>query len=65
MVAFLENLKALAFLLIFISSYFYYRKLKITKREKKLSVIEMSLYIITSIALPAYAFLYLLLLLAT
>jgi len=65
MITFLENLKALAFLVIFISSFLYYRKLKTTKREKKLSKGETAIYISTSIALPTFAFIYLILLLGT
>ncbi|GEL77655.1 hypothetical protein TMU01_18900 [Tenuibacillus multivorans] len=65
MIAFLENLKALAFLLIFISSIVYYWQLKLLKRKRKLSKSEMAMYVINLIAPFTYAFIYIILLLGT
>lgn len=56
MITFLENLKALSFLIIYFSSFLYYRKLKATKRERKLSKSETAVYVSTSIALFTFAF---------
>ncbi|KFN03196.1 hypothetical protein D0U04_14940 [Bacillus clarus] len=63
MIIFLENIQAFAFLLIFISSIFYCRQLKLNKQKRKLSKFEMSMYIITSIAIPIYTMIYFILLL--
>ncbi|ONK22264.1 hypothetical protein BLX87_17215 [Bacillus sp. VT-16-64] len=65
MITFLETVKELSFLLIFISSAIYCRQLKLTKWKRKLSKGEMTMYIITSITLPTYAIIYLVLLLGT
>lgn len=65
LITFLENVKDLAFLLIVISSVIYRRHLKLTKWKRKLSTGEMTMYVITSIALPIYGILYLLFLLGT
>ncbi|MGE7835120.1 hypothetical protein [Viridibacillus arvi] len=65
MITILENIKDLAFLLIFISSAIYCRQLKLTKWKRKLSKGEMTMYLITSIAIPVYAVIYMLLLLGT
>lgn len=61
----LENIKELTFLLIFIFSAIYCRQLKLTKWKRKLSKGEMTMYIITSIALPIYGIIYFILLLGT
>ena len=53
----LENIKDLTFILIFISSIIYRRQLKLTKWKRKLSKGEMTMYIITTIALPIYGLL--------
>lgn len=63
LVILLENIRDLAFLLIFISAFFYRRKLKLIKKEQKLSKIDSILYVLISISLPLYMFVYLLLLL--
>ncbi|MGE7770211.1 hypothetical protein ACQKMK_06640 [Viridibacillus arvi] len=65
MITILENIKDFAFLLIFISSAIYCRQLKLTKWKRKLSKGEMTMYLITSIAIPVYAAIYMLLLLGT
>ncbi|MBM7714258.1 hypothetical protein JOC94_001230 [Bacillus thermophilus] len=65
LITFLETVKELSFLLIFISSAIYCRQLKLTKWKRKLSKGEMTMYIITSITLPTYAIIYLVLLLGT
>lgn len=65
MLTFLENVKDLAWLFIILSSFVYYRQLKSMKRERKLTAIETTIYVITMIALPTYATLYLLFLLGT
>lgn len=62
LITFVENVKALAFLLIFIFCLIYRRQLKLTKWKRKLSKGEMTMYIITSIALPIYGITYFLLL---
>ena len=59
MITFLENVMNLALIIIFTSSAIYCRKLTLTKWKRKLSKSEMSLYILTTIALPIYALLYL------
>ena len=59
----LENIKNLTFLLIFISSIIYRRQLKLTKWKRKLSKGEMTMYIITTIALPIFGITYFILLL--
>lgn len=65
LVTFLENIKVLTFILIFISSLIYRRQLKLTKWKRKLSKGEMTMYIITSIAIPIYGITYFILLLGT
>ncbi|MGE7919858.1 hypothetical protein ACQKM9_13030 [Viridibacillus sp. NPDC093762] len=65
LITILENIKDLAFLLLFISSAIYCKQLKLTKWKRKLSKGEMTMYLITSIALPVYAAIYMLLLLGT
>jgi|GEM_PF-1190786 len=65
LITILENIMELAFLLIFISSAIYCRHLKLTKWKRRLSKGEMTMYIITSIALPMYAITYFILLLGT
>ena len=59
----LENIKNLTFILIFISSIIYRRQLKLTKWKRKLSKGEMTMYIITTIALPIFGITYFILLL--
>lgn len=59
MITFLENVMNLALIIIFISSVIYCRKLKLTKWKRKLSKCEMTMYILTTTALPIYALLYL------
>ncbi|EPD53776.1 hypothetical protein HMPREF1210_00599 [Paenisporosarcina sp. HGH0030] len=61
----LENIKDLTFILIFISSIIYRRQLKLTKWKRKLSKGEMTMYLITTIALPIYGITYFILLLGT
>ena len=65
MVIFLENLKNLSALLIFISSIIFHRQLKLTKWKRKLSKGEMTMYVITSLAIPIYGITYIILLLGT
>ncbi|MFJ7736931.1 hypothetical protein ACIQ2D_11390 [Lysinibacillus sp. NPDC097287] len=65
LIPFLEDLKDLAFVIILISSMIYRRQLKLTKWKRKLSTGEMTVYIMTSIALPIYGILYLLFLMGT
>lgn len=65
LITLLENMKELTFLLILISCAVYRRQLKLTKWKRKLSKGEMTIYLITSIALPIYAFTYFILLLGT
>ena len=61
----LENIKDLTCILIFISSIIYRRQLKLTKWKRKLSKGEMTMYIITTIALPIYGITYFILQLGT
>ncbi|MBU0905795.1 MAG: hypothetical protein KKF57_11440 [Firmicutes bacterium] len=63
MVAFLENLQDLTALLLFISSIIFHRQLKLTKWKRKLSKGEMTMYVITSLAIPIYVITYFVLLL--
>ena len=65
MIAFLENIKDLTFIFIFISSVIYRRQLKLTKWKRKLSKGEMTMYLITSIAIPVYGITYFILLFGT
>lgn len=65
MIIFLENLKALAFLIILFSSIVYYRILKASKRERSLSISETAMYIAIPTASFTFAFIYFLLLLGT
>lgn len=62
-VAFIENVKELASLVILISCVIYRRQLKLTKWKRKLTKSEMTMYLITSIAIPVYAISYLLIML--
>lgn len=52
MVSFLENLQDLTSLLQFISSIIFNRQLKLTKWKRKFSKGEMTMYVITSLAIP-------------
>jgi len=61
----LENIKNLAFLAIFISSLIYLRKLKLIKVKQKLTKLDYTIFILLSVSLPLYMFVYLLLLLGT
>lgn len=63
--SFLEDVQNLALLVIVISSAIYCRQLKLTRWKRKLSTGEMTMYIITSIALPIYGILYFAFLLGT
>ncbi|MER2107407.1 MAG: hypothetical protein ABS949_10760 [Solibacillus sp.] len=54
----LESIQELMILIIVISCVIYRRQLKLTKWKRKLSKGEMTMYIMTSIALPVYAILY-------
>jgi len=65
LIAFLENIKDLTFIFIFISSVIYRRQLKLTKWKRKLSKGEMTMYLITSIAIPVYGITYFILLFGT
>ena len=65
MITFLENLKDLTSIFIFISSIIYHRQLKLTKWKRKLSKGEMTMYVITSHAIPIYGITYFVLLLGT
>ncbi|EPD51555.1 hypothetical protein HMPREF1210_02153 [Paenisporosarcina sp. HGH0030] len=65
LITILENIKELTSILIFISSIIYRRQLKLTKWKRKLSKGEMTMYIITSIAIPFYGITYFILLLGT
>lgn len=58
LITFLINLKDLAFLIILFSSIIYTRNLKLKKRENKLSKVEMTMYILTPIAIPVYGILH-------
>lgn len=63
LLTFVENVKDLTFLLILVSCCIYRRQLKLTKWKRKLSIGELTMYIITSIAIPLYAITYFILLL--
>ncbi|AUJ26473.1 hypothetical protein A21D_03439 [Virgibacillus dokdonensis] len=65
MLIFLENLKALAFMLIFISSIMYYRQLKLLKKQRRLTKIEKAMDVITMTATFTFAFIYILLIIGT
>lgn len=65
MITFLINLKDLAFIIIVISSFIYRRNLKLKKWKSELSKGEMTMYILTTIALPVYGLIYFILLLET
>ncbi|MER1986628.1 MAG: hypothetical protein ABS948_12125 [Solibacillus sp.] len=54
----LESIQDVAILVIVISCVIYRRQLKLTKWKRQLSKGEMTMYIMTSIALPVYAILY-------
>ena len=60
-IAFLENLKEITTLIIFITCVIYRRELKLTKWKRKLTKGEMTMYLITSITIPIYAIAYLML----
>ena len=57
--AFLENVKEVTTLILFISCIIYRRQLKLTKWKRKLTKGEMAMYLITSITIPIYALAYL------
>ncbi|PEK58822.1 hypothetical protein COM55_21600 [Bacillus pseudomycoides] len=57
----LENINKLSMLLLFLCSFFYYWHLKKTKRERKLSSFEFSMFIIIKLAYFLWAGSYLLL----
>ncbi|ATP42126.1 hypothetical protein CSE16_20100 [Solibacillus sp. R5-41] len=59
LISILEDIQELALLIIILSSAMYCRQLKLTKWRRKLTKGEMTMYILTSIALPLYAVLYL------
>ncbi|QCR31200.1 hypothetical protein [Lysinibacillus sp. SGAir0095] len=61
-ITFLENIKELATLIIFISCVIYRRQLKLTKWKRKLTKGELTMYLVTTIAIPVYAISYLMLL---
>ena len=65
MVAILEGIMALSYLVILFSSFDYRRQLKLTKWKRKLSLREMTMYIALTIAIPVYGILCFVLLLGT
>ena len=65
MVAILEGIMALSFLIILFSSFAYRRQLKLTKWKRKLTFGEMTMYITLSIAIFVYTFLGFVLLVGT
>ncbi|WP_394191476.1 hypothetical protein [Paenisporosarcina quisquiliarum] len=65
MVTFFESLQDLTSLLLFISSIIFHRQLKLTKWKRKLSKGEMTMFVITSLAIPIYGVTYFVLLLGT
>ena len=65
MVAILEGIMALSYLVILFSSFAYRRQLKLTKWKRKLSFGEMTMYIALTIAIPVYGILCFVLLFGT
>ena len=65
MVAILEGIMALSYLVILFSSFAYRRQLKLTKWKRKLSFREMAMYIALTIAIPVYGILCFVLLFGT
>ena len=65
MVAILEDIMYLAFLVIFLCGVAHMRQLKKAKWKRKLTKGELTMYIVLSIATFVYTFLYFVLLLGT
>ncbi|WP_026907018.1 hypothetical protein [Paucisalibacillus globulus] len=55
MVSLLENLHQFAVLLFVIIGFFYYRHLRVSKKARKLSTIEFTMYIIIQVAYIIWA----------
>ncbi|QUG84230.1 hypothetical protein [Bacillus nitratireducens] len=51
-----ENLYQMSLLLMLLCSFFFYRYLKNIKRERKLTVFEFTMYIITLFTIYTWAF---------
>lgn len=63
MLRLLENVQEASVLLLLICAFFYYRHLKKTKRERKLSMLEQSMLLLTPLAYLLWAGSYLLMIL--
>ena len=61
LVSLLENIFQISAIILLLCSFYYYRHFKKIKRERKLTAFELSVYIITRIALFLCAGSYLLL----
>ncbi|MFB1050715.1 hypothetical protein [Paraliobacillus sp. JSM ZJ581] len=60
----LENINELSVLLLLLCSFFYYIQLRKIKRERKLTTLEISMYILTQVAYLLWAGSYLLIILS-
>ena len=61
MVSLLENIFQISAIILLLCSFYYYRHFKKVKRERKLTLFELSIYIITQVAMYLCAGSYLLL----
>ncbi|MEH7238004.1 hypothetical protein V7097_17665 [Bacillus sp. JJ1562] len=61
LVSLLENLFQVTAIILLLCSFYYYRHFKKIKRERKLTIFELSIYIITQVAIYLCAGSYLLL----